>query len=82
MLPQRGFAYDLAIATAIMAAKGDLPAALAAARAEINTIVVATANQAEATLVPDLTVIADNLTEVAGWLRGGPPPHREPPGPQ
>jgi magnesium chelatase family protein len=108
MLPKRGSAFDLAIAVAIMAANGDLPAppegamflaelglngrlrpvtgvlpaVLAAPRAEITTIVVATANQAEAGLAPGLTVIAaDSLTEVAGWLRGGPPPHREPPGP-
>ena len=108
MLPKRGSAYDLAIAIAIMAANGELPAppetamflaelgldgrlrpvpgvlpaALAAARAEITTVVVATANQAEAGQVPGLTVIAaDNLTEVARWLRGGPPPHRELSGP-
>jgi magnesium chelatase family protein len=107
-LPKRGSAYDLAIAVAIMAANGDLPAppegvmflaelgldgrlrpvpgvlpaALAATDAEITTIVVATANQAEAGLVPGLTVIAaDNLSGVAAWLRGGPPPHREPPSP-
>jgi magnesium chelatase family protein len=107
-LPKRGAAYDLAIAIAIMAANGDLPApagtvmflaelgldgrlrpvpgvlpaALAAADAGITTIVVATANQAEASLVPGLTVIAaESLTEVAAWLRGGPPPRREPPGP-
>jgi magnesium chelatase family protein len=61
---------------------GVLPAALAAADGEVTTIVVATANQAEAGLVPGLTVIAaDNLNEIARWLRGGPPPHREPPGP-
>jgi magnesium chelatase family protein len=108
VLPKRGSAYDLAIAIAIMAANGDLPAppegamfvselgldgrlrpvtgvlpaALAAAHAEITTIVVAAANQAEADLVPGLTVIAaDSLTGVARWLRGGPPPHQEPPGP-
>jgi magnesium chelatase family protein len=108
MLPKRGSAYDLAIAIAIMAANGDLPAppegtmfltelgldgrlrpvpgvlpaALAAADAQITTIVVATANQAEAGQVPGLTVIAaDSLTEIAAWLRGGPPPHQEPPGP-
>ena len=105
VLPKRGSAYDLAIAIAIMAANGDLPAppegvmflaelgldgrlrpvpgvlpaALAAVRAEITTIVVATANEAEASLAPGLTVIAaDNLSGVAEWLRGGPPPHREP----
>jgi magnesium chelatase family protein len=108
MLPKRGSAYDLAIAIAVMAANGDLPAppegtmflaelgldgrlrpapcvlpaALAATDAEITTLVVATANQAEAGQVPGLTVIAaDTLTEVANWLRGGPPPHLEPPGP-
>jgi magnesium chelatase family protein len=108
MLPKRGSAYDLAIAIAIMAANGDLPAppegtmfltelgldgrlrpvpgvlpaALAAADAQITTIVVATANQAEAGQVPGLTVIAaDSLTGVVGWLRGGPPPRWEPPSP-
>ena len=109
VLPKRGSAYDVAIAIAIMAANGDLPAppegimflaelgldgrlrpvtgvlpaALAAADAEITTIVVATANQAEAGLVSGLTVIAaDSLAEIAAWLRGGPPPpHREPPHP-
>jgi magnesium chelatase family protein len=108
VLPKRGSAYDLAIAIAIMAANGDLPAppetamflaelgldgrlrpvtgvlpaALAATDAGITTIVVATANQAEAGQVPGLTVIAaDSLTEIAAWLRGGPPPHREPPSP-
>ena len=107
-LPKRGSAYDLAIAIAIMAANGDLPApaeavmflaelgldgrlrpvpgvlpaALTAAGSEMTTIVVATANQAEASLVPGLTVIAaDNLSGVAAWLRGGPPPQPEPPGP-
>ena len=61
---------------------GVLPAALAAVQAEITTIVVATANQTEAGQVPGLTVIAaDNLTEVAAWLRGGPPPHRDLSGP-
>jgi magnesium chelatase family protein len=91
-LPKRGSAHDLAIAIAIMAANGDLPAppegamflaelgldgrlrpvtgvlpaALASTDAEITTIVVATANQAEAGLAPGVTVIpADSLTEVA-----------------
>ena len=108
MLPKRGSAYDLAIAIAIMAANGDLPAppetamflaelgldgrlrpvpgvlpaALGAAGSEITTIVVATASHAEASLAPGLTVIAaDNLTEVAAWLRGGLPPYPEAPGP-
>src|ERR1700722_7011720 len=61
---------------------GVLPAALAAADGEVTTIVVATANQAEAGLVPGLTVIAAaNPNGIPCWLRGGPPPHREPPGP-
>jgi magnesium chelatase family protein len=108
MLPKRGSAYDLAIAIAIMAANGDLPAppetamflaelgldgrlrpvpgvlpaALAVTGSEITTIVVATANYAEAGLAPGLTVIAaDNLAEIVAWLRGAPPPHPEPPGP-
>jgi predicted ATPase with chaperone activity len=46
-----------------------VPGALAAPDAKITTIVVATANQADADLEPDLTVIAaDSLTEVAAWL--------------
>jgi magnesium chelatase family protein len=61
---------------------GVLPAVLTAAEAGIATIVVAAANQAEAALVPGVTVIAaGSLAEVAAWLRGGPPPHREPPRP-
>ena len=75
------FLAELGLDGRLRPVPGVLPAALAAARAEVTTIVVATANQAEAGLVPGLTVIAaDTLTGVAAWLRGGPPPHREPPG--
>jgi hypothetical protein len=50
-----------------------LPAAPTATNAEITTIVVATANQAEAGLVTGLTVIAaDNLAEI-GLAAARPP---------
>jgi hypothetical protein len=76
------FLAELGLDGRLRPVPGVLPAALAAARAEVTTIVVATANQAEASLVPGMTVIAaDSLAGVAGWLRGGPPPHWEPPGP-
>jgi magnesium chelatase family protein len=76
------FLAELGLDGRLRPVPGVLPAALAAAGAEITTIIVATANQAEAGLAPSLTVIAaDSLAEVAGWLRGGPPPHGEPPGP-
>jgi magnesium chelatase family protein len=76
------FLAELGLDGRLRPVPGVLPAALAAADTGITTIVVAAANQAQADLVPGLTVIAsDNLTEVAVWLRGGPPPHREPPGP-
>lgn len=107
-LPKHGPGSDLAIAIAILAASGDLPAppqdaiflaelgldgklrpvpgvlpaALATARAGITTIIVAAVNQAEAAQAPGMTVIAaDSLADVTAWLRGGPPPRREPPGP-
>ena len=57
-----------------------LTAVLTAAHAGISTAVVATADQAEAALVPGITVIAtESLAQVLTWLRGGPPPDREPP---
>ena len=66
------FLAELGLDGRLRAVPGVLPAALAATDAEITTIVVATANPAEASLVPGLTVVAaDNLAEVAAWLRGG-----------
>lgn len=57
-----------------------LPAALALAHAGITTMVVAAANYAEADQVAGMTVVgAESLAEVIAWLRGGPPPHAEPP---
>lgn len=51
------------------------PAALATADAEITTIVVATANQAEVGQMAGLTVIAaGSIAEVVAWLRGSPSP--------
>jgi magnesium chelatase family protein len=76
------FLAELGLDGRLRSVPGVLPAVLAAADAAITMIVVATANQAEAGQVPGLTVIAaDNLTEIVAWLRGGPPPHQEPPGP-
>ena len=76
------FIAELGLDGRLRPVTGVLPAALASTDAEITTIVVATANQAEAGLAPGVTVIAaDSLTEVADWLRGDPPPHRELPGP-
>jgi magnesium chelatase family protein len=73
------FLAELGLDGRLRPVTGVLPAALTATRREITTIVVAAANQTEAGLAPGLTVIAaDNLTEVVGWLRGSPPPHREP----
>ena len=61
---------------------GVLPAALAAADAGVSTVVIAAGNQAEAALAPGVTVVAAaTLAEVLAWLRGDPPPRREPPGP-
>jgi magnesium chelatase family protein len=69
------FLAELGLDGRLRPVPGVLPAALAAARAEVTTIVVASANQAEAGLVPGLTVIAaDTLTGVSAWLRGLPSP--------
>jgi magnesium chelatase family protein len=75
------FLAELGLDGRLRPVPGVLPTVLAAAKAGTGTIVVAAANQAEAALVPGVTVIAAaNLAQVAAWLRGGPPPHREPPG--
>jgi len=76
------FLSELGLDGRLRPVPGVLPAVLAAAEAGIAAIVVAAASQAEAALVPGVTVIAaGSLAEVAAWLRGGPPPHREPPRP-
>jgi magnesium chelatase family protein len=76
------FLAELGLDGRLRAVPGVLPAALVATDAGITTIVVAKANQAEASLAPRVTVVAaDTLTEVVGWLRGGPPPHWERPRP-
>jgi len=55
---------------------------MAAAGEEPVTAVVAAGNHAEASLAPGITLIAaDNLAQVAAWLRHGPAPRPEPPGP-
>jgi magnesium chelatase family protein len=102
-LPKSGSLLDLAIAVAILAADGTvpappadrpvlffaelgldgklrpvpgaLPAALAAAADGIGTVVVASANAAEASHAPDVRVVpAGCLADVVAWLRGGPEP--------
>src|SRR6266567_846365 len=52
------FLSELGLDGRLRAVPGVLPAVLAAAEAEITTIVVAAANRAEAALVPGVTVIA------------------------
>jgi magnesium chelatase family protein len=55
---------------------GVLPAVAAAVRQGFGTVMVATANAAEAALVPDVRVIgAGTLTAAADWLRGAPGLH-------
>ncbi|MGW0059666.1 YifB family Mg chelatase-like AAA ATPase [Streptosporangium sandarakinum] len=112
-LPKRGSLFDLAIAVALLAAagvvpaakvaepfflgelgldgsvrpvRGVLPAVLAAVAAGARTVVVPARNLAEASLVPDVTVVpAVTLSDLVSRLRhdgpltpGGPP---GPPGP-
>ena len=77
---ETAFLAELGLDGRLRPVHGVLPAALAAAHAGITTIVVAAANYAEADQVPGMTVVgAESLTEVVAWLRGGPPPHAEPP---
>ncbi|MFN8077009.1 MAG: YifB family Mg chelatase-like AAA ATPase [Kineosporiaceae bacterium] len=97
-LPKAGTAFDLAVAAALLAAAGAvpadavegclhlgelgldgslrpvtgvLPAVLAAARAGVRRAVVAPANLAEATLVPEVAVVAvSSLEELVRLHRG------------
>ncbi|GAA3427194.1 hypothetical protein GCM10018953_43770 [Streptosporangium nondiastaticum] len=115
-LPKRGSLFDLAIAVALLAAagvvpaakvaepfflgelgldgsvrpvRGVLPAVLAAVAAGARTVVVPARNLAEASLVPDVTVVpAVTLSDLVSRLRhdgpltpGGPPGPAGPIGP-
>ena len=76
------FQAELGLDGRLRPVPGVLPAVLTATGSGLDTVVVATGNQAEASLVPGVAVIAaDNLAEVVAWLRGGPAPRPELPGP-
>ena len=61
---------------------GVLPAVVTATGSGLDTVVVATANRGEASLVPGTRVVAaDKLADVVAWLRGGPAPQPELPEP-
>jgi magnesium chelatase family protein len=61
---------------------GVLPAVVTASGSGLDTVVVATANRGEASLVPGTRVVAaDKLADVVAWLRGGPAPKPELPEP-
>ena len=76
------FLAELGLDGRLRPVPGVLPAVLVAAGSGLDTVVVATANHAEATLAPDLSVVsAGNLAEIVAWLRGGPAPQIEPAGP-
>jgi magnesium chelatase family protein len=69
------FSAELGLDGHLRAVPGVLPAVAAAAAEGVPTVVVAAANDPEATLVPGMRVIpARTLAEVTAWLRGGPPP--------
>jgi magnesium chelatase family protein len=80
------FLAELGLDGRLRPVPGVLPAVVAA-EAEVDTVVVAAQNAAEADLVPGVRVIgAGSLLEVIIWLRGGPgpapPPDPDPaPGP-
>jgi len=60
--------------------RGVLPAVAAAAEKGFGTVMVAEQNAPEAALVPGMRVIAAaSLTAAAGWLRGTPGLHGDPP---
>jgi len=73
--PQAVFLAELGLDGRLRPVRGVLPAAVAAAEAGFDLIVVAAASRDEAALVPGVRVIAaDWLADVAAWLRGGPEP--------
>ena len=68
------FLAELGLDGRLRPVPGVLPAVVAA-QGDVNTVVVAAPNVAEAALVPGVQVVgASTLTEVIIWLRGGPPP--------
>jgi len=68
------FLAELGLDGRLRPVSGVLPAVVAAEH-DVDTVVVAAQNVAEAALVPGLRVVgASSLAEVAIWLRGGPPP--------
>ena len=74
------FLAELGLDGRLRPVPGVLPA-VAAAEQDVDTVVVAAQNVAEAALVPGVAVIgASTLAELVMWLRGGPPP--VPPDPQ
>jgi magnesium chelatase family protein len=76
------FLAELGLDGRLRLVPGILPAVLAGTGPGLDTVVVAIANQAEASLAPGVTVIAaDNLAAIAAWLRGGPAPQPELPTP-
>ena len=76
------FLAELGLDGRLRPVPGVLAAVLSAAGSGVGTVVVPAANHAEATLVPDISVVsAGSLAEIVGWLRGGPAPQTELPGP-
>jgi magnesium chelatase family protein len=76
------FLAELGLDGRLRPVPGVLSAVLAAAGTDLDTVALATGNQAEAALVPGVKVIAaDNLAGIVAWLRGGPAPQPELPGP-
>jgi magnesium chelatase family protein len=68
------FLAELGLDGRLRPVPGVLPAAVAAA-GDVNTVVVAAQNVAEASLAPGVRVVgANSLAEVIIWLRGGQPP--------
>ena len=68
------FLAELGLDGRLRPVPGVLPA-VAAAEQDVDTVVVAAQNVAEAALVPGVAVIgASTLAELVMWLRGGPPP--------
>jgi magnesium chelatase family protein len=71
------FLAELGLDGRLRPVPGVLPAVVAvvAAEGDVDTVVVAAQNVAEAALVPGVEAIgASSLIEVIVWLRGGPPP--------
>jgi magnesium chelatase family protein len=76
------FLAELGLDGRLRPVPGVLPSVLAATGSGLDTVIVAPGNRAEAALVPDASVIAaDNLADVVAWLRGGPAPRPDLPGP-